>query len=448
MTLDMTKGPPARLMIRFALPLLAGNLFQQLYNIADTLIVGRYLGREALAAVGSAFAIIVLVNSILIGLSMGAAVLFAQLFGAREYRKLKSAITMAAVFIFGITVILSAGTFFFTDGIISLYRMPPETLNYAGDYLRCIFAGLIFVSLYNFSANILRAQGDSKSPLFFLTAACIINIILDFCFVLGFGMGVFGAALATVIAQAISGISCTIWTVKKLRFPEFKKSDHGFDRGLFSLVSRYALLTAMQQSVMNFGIVLIQGLVNTFGAALMAAFAAGVKIDAFAYMPVQDFGNALATYTAQNTGAGHDDRVRSGLRWAALISGIFSVFVSVLVFIFAESLIGIFLRDSDREVTAMGAQYLRIEGAFYALIGFLFLFYGFYRGLGRAGMSIILTITSLGTRVLLAYSLAPGFGYKAIFWAIPIGWFLADLLGLLVWLKTRRSLRDDFSFSP
>ena len=191
---------------------------------------------------------------------------------------------------------------------------------------------------------------------------------------------------------------------------------------------------------MNFGIVLVQGLVNTFGAALMAAFAAGVKIDAFAYMPVQDFGNAFSTYTAQNVGAKNWARVRQGLKTAALISGIFSLVVSLIVVMLAEPLIGLFIKAGDFEVIAIGVRYLRIEGAFYILIGFLFLFYGFYRGLGYAQVSIVLTVVSLGTRVALAYLLAPTFGFTMIFWAIPIGWLLADVVGLGIWIRLRTRL--------
>lgn len=439
-TLDMTKGPPARLMLRFALPMLVGNLFQQFYNIADTLIVGRFIGRDALAAVGSAFAIMSLVNSLLIGLSMGAAALFSQQFGAKDYEKLKPTICLSGCFIMGIALIIAAATFFLTDQIIILYRMPIETVAYAKDYLPCIFAGLPFVALYHFFANVLRSMGDSKSPLYFLIISCIINIALDIIFVLPLRMGVFGAALATLAAECIAAILCTAYTLRKIRFLGFQRADFRYDGDLFPAIARFSLLTGFQQSVMNLGIVLVQGLVNTFGAALMAAFAAGVKIDAFAYMPVQDFGNAFSTFAAQNTGAGEQGRVRQGFRSALLISAIFSIAVTAAVFIFARPLIGIFIDRADVEVISIGAAYLRIEGVFYVLIGFLFLLYGLYRGLGRAGMSVILTVISLGSRVLVAYTCAPVWGYTAIFWAIPVGWLLADAFGFAVWLKTGKNL--------
>ena len=435
---DMTVGRPARLMLSFALPMLVGNIFQQLYNVVDTIIVGRFVGREALAAVGSSFAIMVLINSIILGLAMGASVLFSQLYGAKDYKGLKKSIIMATVFILTVTLVLSVITFLSTDTIIRLYKMPSETVKYATDYLRCIFAGMIFVSLYNIAANVLRSLGDSKTPLYFLLIACFINIVLDLWLVVGMGMEVFGAAIATVIAQAVSGIACAWFTMHKIKFLKFERNDAVFDGTLFRTMGKYAFLTSIQQSVMNFGIVMIQGLVNTFGSALMAAFSAGVKIDAFAYMPVQDFGNAFSTYTAQNVGAGNTQRVRQGLKIAAIITGVFSVLVTVVVILLAKPLIGLFVKAEDVEVIAIGVKYLYIEGAFYILIGFLFMFYGFYRGLGLASMSIVLTVVSLGTRVLLAYLLAPSLGYTMIFWAIPIGWLLADLVGIGTWLRVKQ----------
>ncbi len=436
----MTSGSPAKLLLRFTMPMLVGNVFQQLYNIVDTLIVGRFVGRDALAAVGSAFAIMVLVNSLIIGLCMGASALFSRQFGAKDYEKLKTTLFLSSCFITGIAFVLSVVTFLLTDQIITLYQMPAETVQYARDYLLFIFAGLVFVAFYNLSANILRSMGDSKSPLYFLMIACAINITLDVIFVVPLQMEVFGAALATFIAQLIAAVLSTAYTLRKIRFLGFQKRDFHYEKKLFQTIARYSLLTSFQQSVMNLGIVLVQGLINTFGSVLMAAFSAGVKIDAFAYMPLQDFGNAFSFYTAQNMGAGAHPRVQKGFRSALLIASLFSVFISAVVLIFARPFIGIFIDSADVEVIRIGAAYLRIEGAFYVLIGFLFLLYGFYRGLGRASVSVVLTVLSLGSRVLLAYSCAPVFGYTAIFWAIPIGWLLADFVGFMIWFKAKRHL--------
>ncbi|NLA75040.1 MAG: MATE family efflux transporter [Deltaproteobacteria bacterium] len=430
---DMTKGSPYKLLISFALPMFLGNIFQQIYNLVDTVVVGKFVGKEALAAVGSSFAIMLLINSVIMGLTMGASVLFSQLYGSGEYKKLKVSIIMAAFLILSVTLLISSIAFFATDLINKLYRMPEETTGYARDYLRWIFAGLFFVSLYNLAANILRSLGDSKTLLYFLLLASVINIVLDLLFVIKYGLEVKGVAIATVIAQAVSAILCVLVTARKLSYLSFKKEDFTYDRILFKTMTKYAFLTGIQQSIMNFGIVMIQGLVNTFGTSLMAAFAAGVKVDAFAYIPLQDFGNAFAIYTAQNIGANKGERVREGLRAAAIIIGVFGIFISLVVILAAENLIGLFVKASELDVIAIGANYLRIEGAFYVLIGFLFMFYGFYRGLGKAGMSIVLTVVSLGSRVLISYGLVASLGYSIIFWAIPLGWLLADVTGLLYW---------------
>ncbi len=370
---DMTKGSPYKLLISFALPMFVGNIFQQIYNLVDTIVVGKFVGKEALAAVGSSFAIMLLINSIIIGLSMGASVLFSQLYGSQDYKKLKVSMVMATFLILLVTLTISLVAFFSTDSIIKLYRMPYETVAYAKDYLRWIFAGLFFVSLYNLAANILRSLGDSKTPLYFLLLASVINVILDLLFVIKYGMEVKGVAIATVIAQAVSALLCLLVTFKKLGFLSFKREDFVYDKVLFKTMTKYAFLTGIQQSVMNFGIVMIQGLVNTFGTSLMAAFAAGVKVDAFAYIPLQDFGNAFAIYTAQNKGAKEEKRIKQGLRAASVIIGVFGLIISLIVFLTAENLIGLFVKATDLDVIAIGANYLRIEGAFYILIGFLFM---------------------------------------------------------------------------
>ncbi len=299
----MTSGSPARQISIFALPMLIGNLFLQLYNIVDTVVVGHFLGRDALAAVGSAFAVMVFVNSLIVGLCIGSAVLFAQLYGAKDYQKLKIAVVMSGIFIFLATAVISVLCLCFTRPILELYQMPPEIIGLAAEYLQCIFAGLLFIALYSWLSNLLRAMGDSITPLYFLALSCIINVVLAIVFVVPLGMGVFGSALATVIAQMVAGVLCAIYTVKKLRFLHFSRKDFILDKPLAYQLFRISVLTSVQQSVMNFGILLVQGLVNTFGVALMAAFSAGVKIDAFAYMPVQDLGNAFSTFTAQNTRA-------------------------------------------------------------------------------------------------------------------------------------------------
>lgn len=431
---DMTTGKPTKKILLFALPMLLGNIFQQIYNLVDTIVVGRFVGPDALAAVGSSFTMMTFVTSVIIGLCMGAGILISQLFGAKEYIRMQRAIATSFYFILAITLAIMAITLLFTDLILALFQTPAEILADTKTYLTFIFWGLIFTFFYNFATCLLRAIGDSKTPLYALIVACLVNVALDLVFVVVFHMGVRGAALATVIAQGVSALLGCLSAIKKLSFLQIQRENLIFDRDMFQMTARYSVLTSIQQSIMNFGILLVQGLVNTFGATAMAAFAAAVKIDSFAYMPVQEFGNAFSTYVAQNVGASDTQRVKLGVHAAIRTIIIFCIIISSLVLIFARQLMMIFVDACETAIIDIGAQYLYIVGVFYVLIGFLFMFYGFYRGIGQHSMSIILTILSLGTRVALAYLLAPtAIGLVGIWWAIPIGWAIADTVGFVVY---------------
>lgn len=426
---DLTRGSITRGLVLFALPMMVGNLLQQLYNIADTLIVGQALGRDALAAVGSAYTLMTFLTSVFLGLSMGAGALFSIYLGKNDRDSLKSAIVHAFGLIMTATVVINIAVYLMIDPILRFLKIPDELYGGMRGYLIIIFAGLVATSLYNFLSCLLRAVGNSVTPLWFLGAAALLNIGLDLLFVLVFNLGIEGAAIATVIAQYVSGVGLLIYTLVKCRDLLPERCHLRFNRKILGEICDLSLLTCAQQSAMNFGILLIQRLVDSFGAVTMAAFAAAVKIDSFAYLPVQDFGNAYSTFVAQNYGAGKADRLREGMRRATILSAAFSAAVSALVFILAKPLMRIFVKAEEVEVLASGVRYLRIEGAFYVGIGCLFLLYGFYRAIERPGMSVVLTVVSLGTRVALAYILAPVIGEVGIWLAIPIGWFLADVIG-------------------
>ncbi len=426
---DLTQGPIRRGLILFSLPLIAGNLLQQLYNIVDTWVVGRFLGNVALAAVGSAFSLMVLLTSLLLGLCMGSGVVFSQLHGEGRPDRMKTAVVNAFVMIALIALLLTVLSYAALPALLSLMRIPPEVVPDITAYLRVVFAGIPFVFLYNFLAAVLRSVGNSLAPLLFLLVSTLANIVLDLLFVLGLHAGVAGAAAATVMAQALSAVGIALCFLRMPALHPGKAHMHR-DGALLARIASVSVLTSVQQSIMNFGILMIQSLVNSFGVATMAAFAAGVKIDAFAYSPAQDFANGFATFVAQNTGAGKPDRVRRGLREAGALSLSFCLLVSALVFLFAKPLLTLFIDPAETEILAIGARYLRLEGVFYVGIGMLFLLYATYRGLERAGMSVVLTVISLGLRVLIAYAFAPRFGVTAIWLAIPIGWFVADAVGL------------------
>lgn len=445
MKTDLTHGPVMKTMLRFAVPMILGNLMQQCYNIADTLIVGQFLGAGALAAVGSAFSLMTFLTSILLGLAMGSGTVFSMRFGQKDALGLKEGILASFTLLGAVTVVLNVAVFLGIDWIIRVLQTPADLVGLMREYLIVIFAGLVGIFLYNFFASLLRSIGNSVVPLLFLAVSAVLNIALDLWFVAGLNRGVAGAAEATVISQYVSGIGIAVYTWVKC--PELIRKDRAV-RLRWSRVreiTSYSALTCLQQSIMNLGILAVQGLVNSFGTTVMAAFAAAVKIDAFAYLPVQDFGNAFSIFTAQNFGAGKADRIRKGIRAASLTSMLFGLLISIAVFVLAEPLMTLFIDAGETAVIAEGVRYLRIEGAFYYLIAALFLLYGLYRALGKPGMSVVLTIVSLGIRVALAYALAsiPLFGVVGIWWSVPIGWLLADALGLIYYLAKRKTLLKD-----
>lgn len=426
---DLTRGNISRALILFALPMIAGNLLQQFYNIADTLIVGRALGANALAAVGSAYTLMTFLTSIFLGLSMGSGALFSIYQGRGDEDSLRAGIAHAFALIMGVTVLLNVAVYAFLEPILDFLRVPDAVLGGMREYLLVIFAGLIATSLYNYFSCLLRALGNSSVPLMFLAVSALANVGLDLLFVLGFGWGVAGAAWATVLAQYASAIGILVYVLAKCKRLLPKRADLRYHPRILREIFNLSSLTCLQQSVMNFGILMVQGLVNSFGATIMAAFAAAVKIDTFAYLPVQDFGNAYSTFVAQNFGAGNTARIREGTKKAFGLSAAFSIVLSGLVFAFAQPLMRVFVDASEAGVIAAGVRYLRIEGACYVGIGWLFLLYGYFRAVQKPGMSVVLTVISLGTRVALAYALAGVVGEVGIWAAIPIGWALADVVG-------------------
>jgi len=439
---DLTKGSISKGLIAFAVPMIAGNILQQLYNIADTLIVGRALGTAALASVGSAYTLMTFLTSVFLGLSMGAGALFSIYYGKNDAEKLKKSVAQSFLLIMLVTVVINAAVYAFLSPILAFLKIPEELYSSMREYLVIIFLGLIATSLYNFFACFLRAVGNSVTPLRFLGVSTVMNIVLDIVFVIYLGFGIAGAAAATVFSQYVSGLGIMIYFFKKCSRFRPQKRHFKFDRAIFSEICDLSALTCAQQSAMNFGILLIQRLVDSFGAVTMAAFAAAVKIDTLAYLPVQDFGNAFSTFAAQNYGAQNSERLKKGFRTATALSAAFSAVMSVIVCVFAKPLMGLFISAEETEVILCGVRYLRIEGVFYVGIGCLFLLYGFYRAVKRPSMSLVLTVISLGLRVVLAYILAPKIGETGIWLAIPIGWFIADLVGYgYYFLKKKKLLK-------
>lgn len=438
---DLTKGNVTKALLLFALPMILGNLLQQCYNIADTWVVGRYVGADALAAVGSAYTLMTFLNSVLIGLCMGSGAIFSYYYGREDKQKLLACTRTAFVMIGGIALGISILVQLLTDPVLKLLRTPESLYAMTKSYVMIVFGGIFFVFLYNYFAFLLRAVGNSVVPLCFLGIASVLNIGLDLYFVIELQWSLQGAAVATVLSQVFSGVGLGIYTWWKE--PQFRFSLKDFWRGEKPVgeICQYSMMTCAQQSVMNFGILMVQSLVNSFGAAVMAAFAAAVKIDTFAYMPAQEFGNAYSIFISQNFGAGQQERIKEGTRKAFCVSAVFCSVIACLVVLFARYLMLIFVEPGETEIIAIGVQYLHIEGTFYVGIGILFLLYGYFRGVNRPGVSLLLTVVSLGTRVLLAYVLSaiPAVGVTGIWWSIPIGWVLADGMGIALKNKKKKN---------
>ncbi len=438
--MDLTQGNITKTLLKFAFPMICGNLLQQLYNVVDTLIVGQFLGAGALAAVGSAYTLMTFLTSILLGMCMGSGALFSIRYGEGNAGKLQESMFVSFVLIAAVTAAVNVGVFVFLDGIMHMLSVPGEIYGLMREYLAVIFWGIGGTFLYNYYASLLRAVGNSVVPLIFLGISAAINIVLDLYFVISWGWGVEGAALATILAQWFSGVGLLLY--KRLKCPQLKveKQQRRVSMERVREVAGASVLTCLQQSVMNLGILMVQGLVNSFGASVMAAFAAAVKIDSFAYMPLQDFGNAFSTFIAQNHGAKKDDRIREGIRCAVRTAVVFALCVSAVVVVCARPFLFIFIRPEETEILSIGLSYLRVVGPFYVGIGLLFLLYGLYRAIERPAMSLVLTVISLGTRVALAYLLSavPAIGVLGIWWAVPIGWALADAAGALYYRSIRR----------
>ena len=409
---DLTKGNITRGLWGFALPLMLGNVLQQLYNLVDTWVVGRYVGDNALAAVGSSYTLMTFLTSVIIGLCLGSSSFVSMAYGRKDVKAIRNGIFLSSSMIGAIAVVIMALFYILVDKIILLLQVPYEIAGDMKEYLIYVFIGFIAIYIYNYVSNILRGIGNSVVPLVFLSVSVVLNIFLDILFVAGFNMGIKGAAAATV------------------------KDDMQFNKENITNIFSLSGFTCLQQSVMNFGILCVQGIVNSFGTVIMAAFAVAVKIDTIAYMPVQDFGNAFSVFVAQNYGAGQRQRIKKGIKQSVVSVIIFCMCISAVVCGFADTFMGIFVDNSSVEVINAGAVYLRIEGTFYIGIGILFMLYGYYRAINKPMMSVVLTVISLGTRVVLAYTLSgiSAIGVIGIWVAIPIGWFLADAAGIIYYI--------------
>ena len=418
---DFTKGKVIRQIFMFALPMLVGNIFQQMYNIVDSVIVGRFLGKEALAAVGASFPVIFTMIAFIIGIGGGFSIVISQYFGAKNYENVTKSVDTMIITLGIFSVFLTFIGIYFSESIFKLLQLPTELLPQATLYLNTYLSGTLLFCGYNTVSSTLRGVGDSKTPLYFLIIATICNIILDFVFIVGFNMGVEGAALATIISQGISFISAVTYLNKYHKVIKYKIVNLKFDNKIFWQSVRIGLPTGLQQTFVAIGMMAIMGIINTFGTNVIAAYTAASRIDSLAIMPGMNFSQALAAFVGQNRGAGKFDRIKSGYKNTILMSGILCVFITLIIIFFGKYLMMIF--TTDPEVIAIGEEYLIIVSSFYIIFCLMFTTHGVLRGAGATLIPMFITLIALWLiRIPIAYILAPIMGETGIWWSIPCGW--------------------------
>jgi len=433
---DLTIGKESKLIFQFAAPMLLGNVFQQMYNIVDSIIIGNYIGKEALAAVGASFPIIFALISMVIGFATGATIIIAQYFGAKKLDKVKKTIDTLYIVLFFASIILSAIGIIFSEDIFRLIQLPEEVVPEATLYMKIYISGLVFFFGFNGTAAILRGLGDSKTPLYFLIISTIANIGLDLFFVIVLNWGIAGVAFATVISQGGAFITAIWYLNKTHRIVKLSLSRIAFDREIFKQSLRIGLPTGFQQTFVALGLLAIVWIVNLFGTDVIAGFSIVMRIDSLAALPAMNFAAALATFVGQNLGANKVERVRAGLIATFKMTAVVSITITIIAILFSRPLMGIF--TDDLNVIDVGAKYLIIVSSFYIVFSTMFVLNGVMRGAGDTIVPMFITLIALwAVRIPVSYWLSRHLGETGIWWAIPIGWFLGMILSWFYYLMGR-----------
>lgn len=417
---DLTEGNETVSIVKFAVPMLIGNVFQQLYTMVDSIIVGKGVGKEALGAVGASFPIIFLMVSLVMGVTMGATIMLSQFYGARDYGKMRLTMDTAYLFLFVSSLIVSVAGVVLSEPILRLTRTPPEILPHAVSYLQIMFAGMVFLFGYNTVSAVLRGLGDAKRPLYFLVIASLLNIVLDLLFVMVFKWGIAGAAWATVISQGLSLVVGILY-MQRQEHLRISPKRMRFDWAIFKTMLRIGLPTGIQQSLVSLGFVALTRIVNPFGTDVVAGYTAATRLDSLAALPAMNLSMAVSTFVGQNLGAGKPERVKRGYRAALLIAVGISAVLTVVLIAFRDRLIGLF--STDPGVLRYGGEYLTIVTSFYVLFAGMFITGGVLRGAGDTMVQMVFTLIALWVvRIPVAAMLAGAVGTSGIWWAIPAGW--------------------------
>ena len=439
---DMTKGGIFKHLVSFSIPFILGNLLQLTYNAVDSIIVGRFAGKDALAAVGTANPIMNMVILGITGLCIGASVIMSEFFGAGKYEELVKEISTTLLFGCFFSLLIVILGLFFSKELLSLFGVPKRILEPATLYLRIIFTAMPFTYLYNAVSAAMRSVGDSKTPIRFLAIASILNGLLDLIFVGGFKMGVAGAGLATDIAEACSAIFCIIYIYKKVPLLQLRKKHLKFDKKLFKLTLQHGSITALQQSAQPIGKMLIQGVINPLGVDAIAAFNAVSRVDDFAFTPEQSISSAMMTFTAQNRGAKNKKRVKEGFKIGLGVEFCYWILICVVTLSLKQGIMKLFVSSSETNMIYLGNQYLSLMAFFYLLPAFTNGVQGFFRGMGNMKITLVSTIIQISFRVIFVYALVPKSGMEGVAYASLIGWIL--MLGFQIPYYFRYKRKNDF----
>ena len=433
---DLTTGRIGLAIFKFALPMLIGQMFQQLYTFVDQIIVGNFLGKEALAAVGASFPIIFTLIALVIGIASGGTVVISQFFGAKDYKMVKRAIDTVFILLFVAAIILTAIGFPFIEQIFRLMQLPEELMEMGVSYLSVYVGGLVLFFGYNAIASILRGLGDSITPLYFLILATVLNIGLDLLFIVVLEWGVAGAAWATLVAQGTAFFIAALYLNRTHPLIKFNIKDFAFDKKVFRESMRIGLPTGLQHTFVALGMMALMGIVNTFGTNVTAAYTAAGRLDSLAIIPAMVFAQALATYVGQNMGAGKLERVNRGLWTTMFMSSVVSLVMTAVVILFKYPLMGWFTQDA--EVIKIGGDYLTIVTSFYLVFTSMFIFGSVMRGAGDTLIPMFITLFSLWLiRIPAAFILSSKFGDTGIWWSIPTGWTMGLILTLIYYSMGR-----------
>jgi putative MATE family efflux protein len=436
MAKDLTTGNETKQVLLFALPLLAGNIFQQLYTVVNSIIVGRFLGKQALAAVGASFPIIYMLISLVVGVTMGSTIVIAQAYGARNYERVTNAISTMYIFLFFSSILVASTGIYFAPDIFRLMQIPDDIIPQATIYMRVYFLGLAAFFGYNGVSAFLRGLGDSKTPLYFLLISNVANILFDLLFIVVFKWGIAGAAMATIVSQTGAFVTAVLWLNRHSSFVRFTPRQMKFDYPVFKQSISIGLPSGLQQTFVGIGMMALVGIVSGFGTNVMAAYTAAGRIEGLATMPAMNFSMAISTFVGQNIGAKRIDRALRGFRSVLLMSTGFSLFISLFILLFGTSLMKWFTVDAD--VIRIGYHYLLITSSFYVLFGIMFVINGLLRGAGDTLIPMFVTLISLWVvRIPLAKLFSSFWGVTGIWWAIPVGWTVGLALSF-IYFKTER----------